>query len=169
MVIKYTPPPVIEVKDDGYVVSSDVDIINAGTGISATDDGYGQVTLDVVSEEGSIIVVTFASTANNVNNKFLNTENIAASDGLPGVIPLTAPILKVTYSGTQTGGVSGDIEFRINTTVGPAALTVTLSIAPGFQTQTFNTNLVVAENDLINCKIASGSSGVAKPLVKCYV
>lgn len=117
---------------------------------------------------GSILVALFADTTNAVSNKFLSTENINTSDNQPSVMPAASAVRTVTYSGNQDDATAS-IEFRVNTTGGAAALTCTLATGVGNTTQVFTgLNLVVAAGDRINCKIASGASRVAKPLVKCY-
>lgn len=115
------------------------------------------------SSSGGLLMAMFSSTANSVGNAFLDTENIGASDTLPAVAPISQNITLLSFT---SGGAtpSGNIEIRVNTTVGAAAATVTLA---GTQTQVASINIPVVAGDKINCKI-SGGSGVAKPLVKLY-
>jgi hypothetical protein len=94
----------------------------------------------------------------------LNTFGVAASDGLPGVTPIAGVISRVTIMLSGTG--SGTFEFRVNTSTGTAAFTAAISSA---QIATVNVSYAVNANDQINCKIASGASGISKPNVNIYM
>lgn len=114
---------------------------------------------------GGLFIANFSNTANSNNNVFLNTFGVASSDGLPAVAPLTGTINKVTIS--LSGGVgTGTFEFRVNATTGTPAFTATIT---GAQTASVNVSFMVNSNDKINCKIASGASGISKPLVNIYM
>jgi len=117
-----------------------------------------------LSTAGGVLTAMFSSTANAISNKFLDTENIATSDSLPAVAAVSANIGILTFSG-QGSAPAGNIEIRVNTSVGAAALTVALV---GTQTQATSVALPVQAGDQLNCKIASGASGVQKALVKLY-
>jgi len=118
-----------------------------------------------VAQGGSLFAL-FVSTANSVNNSFLATENIASSDNLPSVAPVTGTITNFTFSGSNTTP-SGQFEFRINTVslAVPADLTVILD---GTQTQQTDISLPIIQGDEINCYITN-ASGVGKPLVKLFI
>jgi hypothetical protein len=65
MSIKYTPPVVIEVQDDGYVSSADVSIINFAERIDVINDGYGKVTVSATEthpalKAGIVLAAAFA-------------------------------------------------------------------------------------------------------------
>lgn len=155
----------VDVQEDDILVLANADILNfEGPLVSVVDDGGGKVTMSVGVNAGAILAAIFSSTANSVNNKFLDTENISSSENLPSVMSITASITKVTFS-NQGMTPSGTIEIRQNTTVGVPALSLTLA---GTQTEVFSVSLPVAEADKINCKIIGGS-GVQKPLVKAYI
>jgi hypothetical protein len=109
-------------------------------------------------------VALFSSTSNSVITKFLNTENIAASDVLPAVSAVTGTITKLTFSNIGSSPI-GDIEIRKNQTAAAADITVSLG---GFETEVFAVSLAVTSADELNCKIVGGA-GVGKPLVKVYV
>jgi len=117
-----------------------------------------------LSTAGGVLTAMFSSTSNSISNKFLDTENISTSDSLPAVAAVSANIGILTFSG-QGATPSGNIEIRVNTSVGAAALTVALV---GTQTQSSIVVLPVSAGDRLNCKVASGASGVAKALVKLY-
>ena len=108
----------------------------------------------------------FVSTANSVNNKFLDTENIAASNSLPAVAPISDTVTSLTFS-NQNATPTGTIEIRVNDTniANPPAASVSLG---GTQTQVFSVSFTVTQADLINCYIP-GASGVQKPLIKLYI
>lgn len=113
---------------------------------------------------GGTLVALFSSTANAVSNKFLDTENIAASDTLPAVAARSSVLNLITY--TNTSSVStGTIEIRVNTTTGTPLASISFS---SIQTYTQEISVPVLAGDSINCKIAAGASNVAKPLVKIY-
>jgi hypothetical protein len=155
----------IDIEEDDISVVPNADVLNfEGALVSVVDEGSGKATINVGVNTGAILVALFSSTANNVNNKFLDTENIASSENLPGVMSITASITKITFSG-QGLSPSGTLELRVNTTVGPPALSINLS---GTQTEVFSVNLPVAEADQVNCFVL-GASGIQKPLVKAYV
>lgn len=155
----------VDIEESDVSVATNVDIINfEGALVSVVDVGGGKVTVNVGVNTGAILVGLWASTANNVVNKFLETENIASSENLPAVMSIDASITKVTFSG-QGATPSGTIEIRKNQTAGPPDLTLTLG---GTQTEVFSTSLSVLEADQVNCKVVGGS-GVQKPLVKAYV
>jgi len=155
----------VDVQEDDVLVVDNVDIINfEGALVSVVDEGNKKVTINVGVNSGAILAALFASTANSVSNKFLDTDNISASDNLPGVMSITASITKITFS-NQGATPTGTIEIRKNTSVGTPAISVNLG---GTKVQVFNVNLPVLEADSINCKIVNGS-GVQKPLVKVYI
>lgn len=114
---------------------------------------------------GGLLIATFASTANNVSNTFLSTYNIGTSDAEPAIIPIAGTIARVTYTSSGGGASTGNLEFRVNTSVGAAALTVTLNGATG----SFNVSLNVNAADQLNCKVGAGASNVGKPLVNVYM
>jgi hypothetical protein len=116
---------------------------------------------------GSTSVAFFTDTNNNVSNKFLTSWGIAASDLQPAVIPTSSTIRTVTFCGSNAAP-TGTIEFRVNTTVGAASLSVTLSTLTNTQVFT-GLSLAVSPGDSLNCKIATGASGVGKPVVICYL
>jgi len=113
---------------------------------------------------GGLFIANYSSTANSNSNTFLNTFGVSSSDSLPAVVPITGTISRVTIM--LNGSGTGTFEFRINTSVGAAAFTAAISAA---QTATVNVSQAVNANDQINCKIASGASGIAKPLVNIYM
>jgi len=113
---------------------------------------------------GGIFIANYSATANANSNTFLNTFGVAASDSLPGVTPIAGVISRVTIMLSGTG--SGTFEFRVNTSTGTAAFTAAISSA---QTATVNVSYAVNANDQINCKIASGASGISKPNVNIYM
>ena len=113
---------------------------------------------------GGLFIANYSSTANSNSNTFLNTFGVAASDGLPAVTPIAGTISRITIMLNGTG--TGTFEFRVNTSVGAAAFTAAISSA---QTATVVVSYAVNANDQINCKIASGASGIAKPLVNIYM
>ena len=45
MNVRIKIPPKFTVQDDGILVSADVDIVNFGSGVSVTNDGYGKVSV----------------------------------------------------------------------------------------------------------------------------
>lgn len=108
-------------------------------------------------------LAVFGSTANAVNNKFLNNISGATSDQVGEIVPKDATLVQVTFS-NRTAGASGTLEFRINTAVGPATFSVTLT---GAKKETFSINFAASQLDDINCKVVS-ASGVSKPVVKVY-
>lgn len=117
------------------------------------------------SGSGGLFIANFSATANSNSNVFLNTFGVSASDGLPAVVPLTGTINKVTIS--LSGGVgTGTFEFRVNTTTGTPAFTATIT---GAQTASVSVSFAVSSNDRVNCKVASGASGISKPLVNIYM
>jgi hypothetical protein len=139
--------------------------IQGVTGLTGNTGLGGATGISDIS--GAILFAMFVSTANSVNNKFIDTENIAASNSLPAVAPIADTVTKITFSNQNTTP-SGDIEIRVNNTdLGIAAdATVTLT---GSQTDVFNGSFfTVSEGDLINCYI-TGAAGVQKPLVKLYI
>jgi hypothetical protein len=136
---------------------------------NSTSDGIWVITelQEATPNKGTILVALFADTTNSVSNKFLSTENINTSDNQPSIMPGKSRITTVTYSGNMTNA-TGNIEFRVNTTVGAAALTVTLNTGANKYQVFTGLSLDVNAGDQVNCKIAAGASNVAKPLVKCY-
>lgn len=116
-------------------------------------------------EPGSILIALFASTAANVGNTFIETDNIAASDILPAPVVVDGRLQRVSFTTTASdgSGISGNIEIYKNQVVTPD---ITLVLAD-LQTQIFSVNLVINASDKLSCKISNGS-GVAKPLVKMY-
>jgi hypothetical protein len=113
---------------------------------------------------GGLFIANFSSTANSNSNTFLNTFGVAASDTAPAVIPITGTVSRVTIMMSGTG--TGTFEFRVNTSVGAAAFTAAITSA---QTATVDVSYAVTANDRINCKIASGATGIAKPNVNIYM
>jgi len=118
----------------------------------------------VAAAAGGLFIANYSSTANSNSNTFLNTFGVAASDGLPAVTPIAGTISRVTIMLSGTG--TGTFEFRVNTSVGAAAFTAAISAT---QTATVTVSYPVNANDQINCKIAAGASGIAKPLVNIYM
>ena len=133
---------------------------------NSTAAGIWIVTATVAAFDplGGLFIATYSSTANSNSNTFLNTFGVAASDGLPAVAPITGTISRVTIMLNGTG--TGTFEFRINTTTGTPAFIAVISAA---QTATVTVSYPVNANDQINCKIAAGASGIAKPLVNIYM
>jgi len=114
---------------------------------------------------GGLFIAYFASTANSNSGNFLSTYNIGTSDNEPAVIPITGSVVKVTV--TLNGGTgSGTFEFRINTTTGTAAFT---AVMVAQKSGSFSVNYPVVAGDTVNCKVATGASGIAKPLVNIYM
>ena len=113
---------------------------------------------------GGLLIANYSSTANSNSNTFLNTFGVASSDSLPAVAPIMGTIARVTIMLSGTG--TGTFEFRINTSVGAVAFTAAISAA---QTATVTVSQAVNANDQINCKIATGASGISKPLVNIYM
>jgi hypothetical protein len=136
---------------------------------NSTSDGIWVITelQEATPNKGTILVALFADTTNAVSNKFLSTENINTSDNQPSIMPGKSRITTVTYSGNATNA-TGNIEFRVNTTIGAAALTVTLATGANKHQVFTNLSLDVNAGDRLNCKVAAGASNVAKPLIKCY-
>ena len=129
---------------------------------NSTTSGVWILGIISAASPGGTLTAMFASTANSVSNKFLDTENIAASNTLPAVSARTSVINLVTYSNSNNVS-SGTIELYINGT-----LSVSTAFTTTVQTFTATLNQPVAAGDKLSCKIASGASGVAKPLVKYY-
>jgi len=113
---------------------------------------------------GGLFIAYFASTANSNSNVFLSTYNIGTSNSQPAVVPITGSVVRVTI--TLNGVGSGTFEFRVNTSVGAAAFSVVMSSQ---QTGSFSVSHEVTSGDRINCKVANGASGIAKPLVNIYM
>ena len=122
---------------------------------------------DVLPVVGAVLLATFSSTAANVNNKFLDTEGIGASDDLPAVVTFDGTLSKLSFSTTSlTGsGIVGIIEIRVNTSVGTPATSFALT---DNQTQNFNCIVPVLKGDFLTCKIADGANNIAKPVLKLY-
>lgn len=139
--------------------------IKAGVGTAVTNNA-DDVTITSLGGAGSggLFIANFSSTANSNSNVFLNTFGVAASNTLPAVCPIVGTISKVTVSLSGVG--TGTFEFRINTSVGAPAFSVAITSA---QTASFIVAYNVNANDQINCKVASGASGIAKPLVNIYM
>jgi len=143
------------------------DKVVVGSGITKTILNPGaNETLELSSSiiAGSTLAALFASAANNVNNKFLESESIATSDSLPGVVPVDETLTKLTFSNVNSAP-TGTIEIRVNTTVGTPAASVVLTTST--RTEVFTISLAVLAGDELNCFISS-ASGVGKPLVKLY-
>lgn len=119
----------------------------------------------VAATAGGLFIANFSSTANSNMNVFLNTFGVANSDGLPATIPINGTITRVTI-GLSGGTGTGTFEFRVNTILGTAAFSVSLSAQ---QNASFTVSYPVSAGDQINCKVASGASGIAKPLVNIYM
>jgi len=113
---------------------------------------------------GGIFIANFSSTANSNSNSFLNTFGVAASNDAPAVIPVTGSIARVTIM--LNGSGTGTFEFRVNTTTGTPAFTAALS---GQQQVSVDVTYAVTKNDTVNCKIASGATGISKPNVNIYM
>lgn len=139
--------------------------LKEGVGTSIVNNA-NDVTISSLGGVGSggLFIANFSNTANSNNNVFLHTFGVSNSDGLPAVCPLTGTINKVTISLNGTG--TGTFEFRVNTTIGVPAFTATIT---GAQTASVNVAYAVNSNDKVNCKVASGASGIAKPLVNIYM
>ena len=148
-------------------VAKSVPFDNSSNGFTSTNT---QAAIEEVANNANSkpsLFALFSDTANNVNNKFLSTEGINASDTLPSVCPITSTIKYVTYTGTSATA-TGNIEFRINTSAGSPALTCVLSTGAG-KTQVFSgLTFAITAGDTINCKVTS-TSNCSKPLVKCFV
>ena len=113
---------------------------------------------------GGMIVAMFADTASNINNKFLGTENIAASDTLPAVVPRTTLLNLVTYTCT-TDVSSCTLEIRINATTGTPAASIAVTTTN--KTFTGSMSIPAIAGDQLNVKVTNASN-VSKPLVKIY-
>ena len=114
-------------------------------------------------EPGSILIALFASTANSVSNKFIDTDNIASSDVLPAVTVADGKLQRISFVGTGSTP-AGTIEIFLNQTTTPDLIVA----FAGIQAEIFDVDIIVTQGDQIHCKIGAGSSGVAKPLVKIY-
>lgn len=114
---------------------------------------------------GGLLIANFASTANSNSNVYLSTWNISTSDTEPAIVPVGGTISRVTVS-TNGSPASGTISFRVNTTAGAAAFSVTLS---NQSSGSFAVSYPVNAGDQINCHVDSGASGMAKPLVSIYM
>jgi hypothetical protein len=144
--------------------------LSGPTGIQGNTGNFGLTGLigfTGAQIEGAILTALFALTANSVNNSFLETELVAASDVVPAVAIATDTITAVSFasSGTPTSGSL--LEVRVNDTNpnNPAALTLILN---GSQTQVWTgLSLAVTQGDNLNCYVTN-ASGVGKPLVKLY-
>lgn len=119
----------------------------------------------VATIPGGLFIANYSSTANSNSNNFLNTFGVGSSDNLPAVTPISGTISRVTIMLSNSLG-TGTLEFRVNTAVGTPAFTATITTA---QTTTVAVSYVVNANDRINCKVAAGASGMAKPLVNIYM
>lgn len=113
---------------------------------------------------GGFFIANFNATANSVNNSFLNTFGVAASDTAPATIPVTGVLSRVTIMLAGVG--TGTFEFRVNTSVGAAAFTATLTAQ---QSNSVAVSYNVSAGDTVNCKVASGASGISKPNVNIYI
>lgn len=117
--IEYSPAQTIEVREDGYSISKDVEIIDVTSGISAetnTDaDGYCKVTLKGGSFLGSDIQHTFVDNETSAN-KWLNTASSGiTSDKVGGVMPFDADMIALTTNNELTNR-DYDLEFYKNGT-----------------------------------------------------
>jgi hypothetical protein len=138
------------------------------TGIVGQTGAGTQGATGLAPAGGATLVALFNSTSNSVapaGATYLDTENIATSNTLPAVMPITATIIKITFSNNKTAFTGGTIEFRKNTLGGAAALT--LNVANNQQAQTFAVSLAVTQDDRVNCKMINSTAG--KPLWKLYL
>lgn len=129
---------------------------------NATSAGVWILGVVVASSAGGTLTAMFASTAASVSNKFLDTENIAASDTLPAVSARSSVLNLVTYSNASLVS-SGTIELYIN-----GILTLTTPFTTTAQTFTSVISVAVMAGDKLSCKIGNGAVTVSKPLVKYY-
>ncbi len=143
--------------DQTAIADGRVPTYNAATGTLRYVTPTGQMT-------GGLLIANFSSTANSNANVFLNTFGVSASSTLSAIAPVTGVINRVTISLNGVG--TAVFEFRVNTSVGAAAASVTITAATS---GTFTVNLPVNLGDKINCKVASGATGIAKPLVNIYM
>lgn len=132
---------------------------------NSTSSGVWILGLLVSSAPGGTLVALFASTAASVNNKFLDTENVASSDTLPAVAARSDILTLVTYTNANAV-TSGTIEIRLNTISGTPAASIPFSTTT--QTYTASISVAVIAGDAINCKIGTGAVSVSKPLIKIY-
>jgi hypothetical protein len=132
---------------------------------NSTSNGSWVSTLARVGGASSaVLVAMFSQTANAINAGFLDTENIAPSNTVPAVAPISGIISLLAFTGAGSTP-SGSLEIRVNTTVGTAAAVVTLA---GTQTQVSPINIQINAGDRLSCSVAGGS-GISKPLVKLYL
>ena len=110
------------------------------------------------------LVAIFAQTANSVNSGFLDTENIAASNTLPAVAPISGIITLFTFTGAGATP-TGTIEIRINATTGTPAAAIVLGGTP---TQVTPITVPITAGDRIYCSVLNGNN-ISKPLVKLYL
>lgn len=130
---------------------------------NSSSTGVWIVAMVISAATGGFFIANFSLTANSNNNVYLNTFGISSSDTLLAVTPIAGVISKVTIM-LNGGTGTGTFEFRVNGTA--VSFTAAISAA---QTASVVVSYPVNANDQISCKIASGASGIAKPLVNIYM
>jgi len=148
-------PDRVTIKDSGTKVAGIVKTINIAGGLSAVDDGDGQVTLQTGGGaiEGRTFQVLFFSNGNTANKWLFHLPTSDATDQLPYYNWWNVEVFGISFS-NKNANINCDIEFYINGTNNPAKI-YTLQVRDSkFAHQTTLTSLFTADiGDLISCYI----------------